>query len=160
MKRKIFIFLALAIMVLIFRFSMQDSSESSGISSKLTEFILNRFIRNYGDMSAEEKKNLLKTAEHIIRKLAHFSVYTVLGFCMSSAIGKRKFLTGGSLITVSVGFAYACSDELHQYFVSGRSCRFTDVIIDTSGVVTGIIVSVALFRILDRFKQKFIHSHS
>lgn len=157
MKRKIFIILALAVMILIFRFSMQDSSESSGVSSKFTDFILNKFVR---DLSADEKKNFLETAEYIIRKLAHFSIYTVLGFCMSSAVGKRHFITSGNLITVVIGFFYACSDELHQYFVSGRSCRFTDVIIDTSGVITGIIISVLLFRIYDWFKKKFMHSPS
>ncbi|MDE6833367.1 MAG: VanZ family protein [Ruminococcus sp.] len=157
MKRKIFIILALAVMVLIFRFSMQNSSESSGISSKVTDFILNKFVR---DLSADKKKNFLEDAEYIIRKLAHFSIYTVLGFCISSAVGRRRILSVGSMITVFIGFIYACSDELHQYFVSGRSCRFTDVIIDTSGVITGIIISVVLFRFCDWFKQRFMQSPS
>lgn len=157
MKRKIFIILALAVMILIFRFSMQNSSESSGISSKFTDMILNKFVR---ELSAEEKKNFLETAEYVIRKLAHFSIYTVLGFCMSSAVGKRRLVTSGSIVTVVIGFVYACSDELHQYFVSGRSCKFTDVIIDTSGVITGIVISVLLFRFCDWLKRKFMHSPS
>ncbi|MCM1314446.1 MAG: VanZ family protein [Prevotella sp.] len=158
MKRKIFIILSLAVMVMIFCFSMQNSSESSGVSSKVTEFILKKLTHDYREMTADEKKNLLKTTEHIIRKLAHFSIYTVLGFFMSLSVGKRQFLSTRSLITVVIGFAYACSDELHQYFVSGRSCRFTDVIIDTSGVIMGIIISIALFRIYGWFKQRFLHS--
>ena len=160
MKRKIFIIFALVVMVMIFRFSMQNSSESSGISRRLTDFILNKLIRDYTEMTAVEKKSLLKTVEHIIRKLAHFSIYTVLGFFMSLSVGKRQLLSTGSLLTVVIGFVYACSDELHQYFVSGRSCRFTDVIIDTSGVITGIIISIALFRIYSWFKQRFMHSLS
>lgn len=155
MKRKIFIICAVVIMVMIFCFSMQNSSESSGISGGVTEFILKKIIRDYKDMTTTEKKHLFKTAEHIIRKLAHFSVYTVLGLCMSSAVGRRKIFSSGSLLTVAVGFVYACSDELHQYFVSGRSCRFTDVMIDTSGVIAGIIISMILLRIYDLFKQKF-----
>lgn len=160
MKRKIFIITALAVMVMIFCFSMQNSSESSGISGSVTDFILKKLTHNYRDMTAGEKKDLLKAAEYVIRKLAHFSVYTVLGFFISLSVGRRRFLSSGSLVTVVIGFAYACSDELHQYFVSGRSCRFTDVIIDTSGVITGIIISVILFRLYDWFKQKIIHSPS
>lgn len=160
MKRKIFIICAVVVMVMIFCFSMQNSSESSGISGGVTEFILKKLTHDYRDMTASEKKHLFKTAEHIIRKLAHFSVYTVLGFCVSSAVGRRKIFSVGSLITVCIGFVYACSDELHQYFVSGRSCRFTDIMIDTSGVIAGIIISMVLLRIYDLFKHKFSHSPS
>ena len=160
MKRKIFIIFAVAVMVMIFCFSMQNSSESSGISGGVTEFILKKLTHDYRDMTTAEKRYLFKTAEHIIRKLAHFSVYTVLGFCVSSAVGRRKIFSAGSLLTVCIGFAYACSDELHQYFVSGRSCRFTDVMIDTSGVIAGIIISMILLRIYDFLKHKFSHSLS
>ena len=30
-------------------------------------------------------------------------------------------------------FLYACTDEIHQAFVPGRACAFTDVMIDTAG---------------------------
>ena len=39
-------------------------------------------------------------------------------------------------------FLYACTDELHQYFVPGRACRFKDVMIDTAGAFTGIVCSM------------------
>lgn len=155
MKRNIFIVCTVVMMVMIFCFSMENSSESSHRSGGFTEFILNTFVRDYQDMSASEKRVLFKKAEHIIRKAAHFSVYTVLGFLVSSAIGRRKLFSAGSLITVGFGFLYACSDEFHQYFVPGRACQFTDVIIDTCGVITGIIISMAVFRIYGWFKQKF-----
>lgn len=155
MKRKIFIICTVVIMVMIFCFSMENSSESSDRSGKVTEFILKTFVRDYQDMSASEKKHLLKEAGHIVRKLAHFSVYTVLGFVTSLSVGRRKLFSAGSLATVAFGFLYACSDEFHQYFVSGRSCQFRDVIIDTCGVVTGLFVSMAVFRIYVAFKHKF-----
>ncbi|MCM1507554.1 MAG: VanZ family protein [Ruminococcus flavefaciens] len=158
MKKYILIFLTVVMMVIIFFFSMENSHESSHRSAGLTEFILKHFIRDYQDMSDSEKIHFFKRAEHIIRKLAHFSVYTVLGFFASSAIGRRKLFSAGTLITIGIGFLYACSDELHQYFVPERSCRFTDVLIDTSGVIAGIIISMAVFRIYDWFKQKFSDS--
>lgn len=160
MKRKIFIIFAIAVMVMIFCFSMQNASESSGVSGSVTEFVLRKITHDYRDMTAAGKKQLFKTAEHIIRKLAHFSVYTVLGFFISSAFGRRKIFSAGSFFTVFIGFAYACSDELHQYFVSGRSCQFTDVMIDTGGVIAGIVISIILLHIYDFFKQKFSRSPS
>lgn len=154
MKRNIFIICTVVMMVMIFCFSMENSSESAYRSGGVTEFILKTFVRDYQNMSVSEKKHILKELEHIIRKLAHFSIYTVLGFLASSAIGRRKLFSTGSLITLIFGFLYACSDEFHQYFVPGRSCQFKDVVIDTCGVVTGIVISIAVFRIHSVFKHK------
>ncbi|MBO5104374.1 MAG: VanZ family protein [Ruminococcus sp.] len=154
MKRKIFIIFSVVTMVLIFCFSMENSSESSHRSRGVTEFIVGFFADNYDDMSLSEKKHLLSQAEHIIRKLAHYSVYTVLGLLLSLSVSSGKFLSRGTLATLIFGFLYACSDEFHQYFVKGRACRFTDVMIDTGGVLTGILISVLLFRIYRYFKHK------
>lgn len=84
----------------------------------------------------------------------------MLGFLASLAVGKRKLLSAGTFITLGFGFLYACSDELHQYFVPGRSCQFKDVLIDTFGVITGIMLSMVIIRIYDILKNKFSHSPS
>lgn len=160
MKKYIFIIFAAMTMVMIFFFSMENSSESAYTSGGVTEFIIEHFFSGYQKMPASEKKIVFQAAEYIIRKLAHFSVYTLLGLLISFAIGKRRFLSSGSLVVTGIGFLYACSDEFHQYFVPGRSCHFTDVIIDTCGVIFGIVISMVLFQIYDRFKHKFSGSPS
>ena len=48
---------------------------------------------------------------------------------------KQKIL--GSLL---FGAFYAGTDELHQYFVPGRSAQVTDVVLDSFGVITGILI--------------------
>lgn len=40
---------------------------------------------------------------------------------------------------------YACSDELHQYFVPGRSCKFFDVCVDSSGAFFGALLFWVFF---------------
>ena len=35
---------------------------------------------------------------------------------------------------------YACSDEFHQYFVPGRSCKFFDVCVDSTGTFFGALL--------------------
>ncbi len=154
MKRNVFIICTVVMMVFIFCFSMENSSESSHRSGNVTEFIIKIFVDNYEDMSGSEKKCMLRQVGHIIRKLAHYSIYTVLGLLASLSVGSRKLFSRGTLITVSFGFIYACSDEFHQYFVSGRSCKFTDVMIDTGGVITGVLISMLVFRIYSHFKHK------
>ena len=158
MNRNIFIIFTVVTMVLIFCFSMENSYESSNRSGSVTEFIVKTFINNYEDMSASDRKHLLGQTEHIIRKLAHYSVYTLLGFLASLSVGSRKLISRGSLAVLVFGFVYACSDEFHQYFVKGRSCQFTDVMIDTSGVITGILISVLVFHTYNHFKHKLSSS--
>ena len=46
-----------------------------------------------------------------------------------------------------IGFFYAVSDEIHQYFVPGRAMQSQDVLIDTAGVFLGICIVHGLNRI-------------
>lgn len=50
------------------------------------------------------------------------------------------------LMAILFGMLYAVSDELHQWFVEGRSCELRDVGIDTTGVILG----TSLYRICHR----------
>lgn len=49
---------------------------------------------------------------------------------------------------------YACSDELHQYFVPGRSCRFFDVCVDSTGAFCGALLFWGFFHLADMRKRK------
>ena len=53
---------------------------------------------------------------------------------------------------IAIGSAYAGTDEIHQIFVDGRSCQFTDWALDTAGIVTGAII----FLILNLIIRKII----
>lgn len=72
-----------------------------------------------------------KPLDVLIHKIAHLGEYSILYLLLFYATGSYRF----SFIIL---FFYAISDELHQYFVPTRQCRFTDVVIDTFGGITGI----------------------
>ncbi len=40
----------------------------------------------------------------------------------------------------AVGTVYAITDEVHQFFVPGRSCEARDVAIDSCGVAAGVLI--------------------
>ncbi|MEZ7765597.1 VanZ family protein [Gemella sp. 27098_8_92] len=87
-----------------------------------------------------------------IRKLGHFSEYVILGFFAFAyfssifQIGKEKIQFKTTLFTSFLFcFSYAVSDEFHQTFVIGRDGNFIDVLIDSGGVLFGIIISIILF---------------
>jgi VanZ family protein len=81
----------------------------------------------------------LGTWDLVLRKVAHVSIYALLGALLLRAL-KRE------LASVAAGIAYAVSDEFHQHFIPGRSGAPLDVAFDTLGVVAG----VAVFRWLRR----------
>ena len=86
-----------------------------------------------------------------IRKLAHFTEYTLLGLmirlCLESWFGNR---TMKRVRLIAAGFGagtgYACTDELHQMAIDGRSGQWTDVLVDASGVLLGVMLGTLLIR--------------
>ena len=53
-----------------------------------------------------------------------------------------------------VGVLYASSDEIHQYFVPGRSARVFDVMIDSAGVCLGIWIVIFVLWIAKRVNER------
>ncbi len=132
-KQIIFAVLSIFCMILIFCFSSDNAEESSEKS--------NFFVELLEKLPIDIRDNL----SYIVRKTAHFTIYAVLGFLVSGIFIPRK-----NFYTISICFLYACTDEIHQYFVAGRACRFQDVIIDTSGSIFGILIFAVICRIFNK----------
>ena len=144
MKITIFRITTLILLVLtfisIFNFSNQDGQASSGVSRKVAKKIID--IYPYTKNLNEENKNqIVKKIQPIIRKGAHLSIYTLVGILMMSFISTYNIkLKYRFLISILVGLVYASSDEIHQSFIPGRNASIIDVGIDASGVLLGIIL--------------------
>ena len=150
--RAILIILLLATFVRIFCFSNQNGTKSSGVSRKVTEIVTSN-IKKVQNMSKNERELFLEHTEKIIRKLAHFSIYTVVGLLMMSLMNTYKLKQSKRIwISLIVGVLYASSDEIHQYFVPGRACQFRDVMIDSCGALFGIAVIIILKKIVNKIK--------
>ena len=99
-----------------------------------------------------------------VRKCAHFAEYTLLGWSLALTVAdylerlrgaqpggsnraKPGDLRGAQLMAPwLIGTAYAVTDEIHQYFVPGRSCEVRDVVIDSCGVLVGALIVAKLAR--------------
>jgi len=149
--RGILIVLLTGTFYIIFGFSSQNATQSSGISKKVSETIVE--ITNK-DKPTQEKNKIVKFLEPRIRKLAHFSIYTVVGFLLMTLCFTYKIsINKKIIISLIIGFIYACSDELHQTFVAGRSGEARDILIDTSGVFVGILISISCYKLYKRLRQ-------
>ena len=150
----VFLLLTIAVMVIIFWFSAQNSEDSAESSSKLTEVAVRIIDKDYAKRPPARQDELFETASFIVRKLAHFTIYTSLGFCASMTVGKRKLFSMKSLFVVIFCFLYALSDELHQTFSEGRSCEFRDMMIDTGGATLGMLISLTVMLIAAKIISK------
>lgn len=138
-------------MIVIFNFSNQGGTKSSGTSSRVTRVIVNVITKE----KEEPNKQTMERIEKVVRKGAHYTIYTIGGFLIMNytysmeKTKKQKIL--GSLL---FGAFYAGTDELHQYFVPGRSARLFDVGLDTLGVLTGILIYLGVMALIDKLSRK------
>jgi len=83
--------------------------------------------------------------DFIFRKLAHVLEYFVLTFLLWRAF-KGTFSMGPVrrlVYPATAALVYAVLDEIHQYFVPGRSGNFNDCLIDALGIF-GFLVLIKL----------------
>ena len=137
--------LTLACMVLIFSFSAQDAERSTGVSGGVAKGVARIFVRGFDEMPEHEQEQLIASWQHAVRKNAHFFVYMLLGVLTMATLLTYGFkLMFKVIVAFSIVVLYAVSDEIHQFFVPGRSCMFGDVLIDTAGSSLGMLVVVAV----------------
>jgi VanZ family protein len=69
----------------------------------------------------------------VLRKIAHVAEYAVLGALLYRAVRREP-------AAIFLGSLYAVTDEVHQSFVAGRHGSPVDWLIDTAGVVVGVLL--------------------
>ena len=122
-------------------------------------------MNGYDALSEVTKNQYAELIDHFVRKSAHFCEYAVLGMLTWGSFrvlfsggveGKKKHLAKDYLkgrkeywrIHKLNGLAwlwcicYAATDEFHQLFVPGRYGMVKDVVLDSLGALTGIIVCI------------------
>ncbi len=141
-----FWFLTVALMVLIFSFSAEKAEESQKTSEGLTKKVLMCFS-SFRELPEKSQTAIIESIQFIVRKSAHFSAYGALGLSLYSALlltFSKKLLW---LYAFLGSFVYAISDEIHQFFVPGRSMELRDVLIDSSGALAGILFVALIVKI-------------
>lgn len=81
----------------------------------------------------------------VVRKMGHLTEYAILTLLAVRAIqfGEKRLKSSAFFGAFGLSAVYACSDEIHQYFVPGRGASPIDVAIDLSGVIL-VMVGIVL----------------
>lgn len=133
-KKLIFIIGTMLWTAVIFTFSLQPGEVSGELSGSILETLLGIFMP--GVLESPEKLELFHL---ILRKCAHFTEFMILGVLSSGALKYMKLRYKG-LMTMGYCIAVASVDETLQRFITGRAGRVHDVLIDSAGALTGILV--------------------
>lgn len=127
----------LGILIFIFSNSLMPAPVSDGESASVFSFVSRLFPF---------------LTHHLVRKLAHFSEYALLGAAMSFLPLLFQRRMGLSLaLALAFGPVIALLDEGLQRLVPGRAGVLTDVLIDTGGYLCGFLlffaVSIAILKL-------------
>lgn len=140
-NRKILLFIYLALTIawtmVIFSFSLQNGEESSQVSEGFITRVLGALLPpNFAYM---------EQLEFLVRKLAHFMEYLVLGVLMTMTF-KQTNLSKREMIGWVICVMIASCDETIQLFSGGRSGKIADVILDSVGALVGVGIVVIIYK--------------
>ena len=143
--RVIMTVLTVAAIAAIFYNSSLNADESTEQSSPLTDLI-NGWLRSAGIS--------FTLTEGIVRKLAHFTEYSVLGALMLTTVYLYTGRRGKTLcIATPAGILVSVCDELIQLIPEGRSSEVRDVLIDSGGVLFAAIIVMIIISLLENRRK-------
>lgn len=137
------VFVVLNILALIFIFSRSLATEEiskneSGAATGLLNFLFP-----------------FDLSENFVRKLAHFVEFAGLGVITALMVFSfyRKAFKG-TFVMLFITLMSAVIDEYIQLDVQGRSGQVSDVVLDFSGSITGVIITSALLAVAVCIRRK------
>ena len=157
------LFFVIAIMLTIFLFSAQTAQDSSKLSGEIVEIVIKIVLPHYDELPEIQQQQIKEKVTLIVRKLAHFTEFAVLGFFLIlhlisyrpyiKSFNNKLLIRAG--ISCVIGILYAVSDEFHQMFVTNRYSSIYDILIDSSGVLFGISILIIFFNSFIKLFSKY-----
>ena len=117
--------------------------EVSGTLSDWAQEVLHTFL--------PEVQEPAQVGSGMLRKVAHFTEFMSLGMVLGWLFG---MLQKGKALPLALGCMAACLDESIQLFIPGRGPGLRDVLIDSSGVVAGILLLHLGYACIKKKKRK------
>ena len=134
--------LLICLLVFIWGNSLMPGEVSGAISNWVKELLANLL-----PMGPEEEDG----GGHLIRKLAHFTEFAALGATLGWIFG---MLNKGKIRPFVYGVLAASMDETIQHFVPDRGPSGKDVLLDSCGVLTRIVLLYAGHTYFKKIRRK------
>ena len=102
--------------------------------------------------SNQENIDFLDDTFYLSDKILHFIAYFCYGLTIQFALinsnnyNHKKFI----ITVIIIGSLFGVSDEIHQYFIEGRSSEILDWLADTLGIVSSLLLKNFILWIKNR----------
>lgn len=137
-KRKIHIIISWVLVVIcmgiIFFLSAQNGEESSDLSGSFVMALLNGLG--------------IVIDEGVLRSIAHCLEFMGLSVLLFNAVYVTWFLKLTPIIAFLGTVFYAITDEIHQIFVPERAFQTSDILVDSTGALIGVIASFIILKVI------------
>lgn len=139
-------------LVIIFLFSNQSSVNSYNLTGEAISIVTST-------PKTQEEWNIRSMIIPVVRKLAHVFLYLLLGVTIIATENIEKKLSNISLrrkalYAVCLTTIIGALDETHQIFIPGRGASITDVFIDMTGAILGVLFFSLFQRVLRRGRKR------
>lgn len=141
----VFVLLCVLWTAVIFSYSLKNGTTSSDESNAVAGVLAHIMARLGADFVPPV---------HVVRKLAHFFEYFVLG-----SLSFAAFRSSGARKSVPLAFGYAVlvafADEfICQNISEGRGPRLLDVLLDSAGALLGVFLAFLLLLFLAGYRKR------
>lgn len=152
---------ALVLMCLIFYFSSQLGDESANTSSQTSyEIVDTKYELMNIDIAEWQKWKEASEINMYVRKAAHMSEYALLAILILVPLTYLFRLCIDiktlSFMTFLICTTYAIADEIHQYFIPGRTSAPLDVCIDSIGSMLGLCAALLIYKAFQNKNKKLL----
>lgn len=166
-QTRIFLGLAILMMVLLFISSAMTYQQQTLIPKLrqvkitwLSRFLQQLHFQYAGQTHSVAIDGQVALLEFLIRKLAHFGSYFLLGgfafLGLTPHIPQLGFRLG-LVWLATVG--YAATDEFHQSLTGQRSPMIEDVMLDAFGALVGILVALMVYGLIRHHQRQRVRLH-
>ena len=131
---------------MMFGFSAQEGEQSGSISGKIARPITDSLARRQG-LTGKAYWKLYAQVDFAVRKTAHF-----LGMLLTLLLD--SYCTRWHWLSWAGCTLYAATDEIHQLFVAGRTGKWQDVLLDSSGALAGLLLAMFMLWLIRRRRAK------
>lgn len=158
MSKKYFLYYWLPpiVLILVIFFSSSQSYEQQDIRPQLARYLnmhqveqMFSGVRFYYEGTEVSVQSMGPSGflEFFIRKAAHFGANFLLGFLIYRALVYYTYFSIQKRVIGSILFifGFASLDEIHQIFVSTRTPRLADVLVDSIGGLVGIVICMLIY---------------
>lgn len=152
---KIFLLLALFVLLMLFISSSMTYHQQELHDSKINHYFgwLENIVAGWnftygGRVHNVQVDSRAGLAQFVLRKMAHFGSYFLLGgfgYLGMRRIFKIKWVA--PVLTWFATIAFAAFDEYHQFLTGDRTPSVHDVILDSTGALTAIILVMIIIHV-------------